>query len=330
MIVTFAVDPEALSEGGQEPGVRLGNHERLLRRWQRQGVLVYSGARLQDSQLMAAIRALPVDLRKRWQETFLIAWHRPDPGLVELAGVQQRRQLEALKGRVNLACLEATRAACVGLEGQEFARKLPEIDVEICRLAGVDVTEAFTGADRMSGSYVEAGSKVDRVWEERFLRLARQGKQVVVVDRYAAHGHTHDPKRSGLRRLLVNLDGVAGGVMVRLYSRVPDRQPVDAVEAALSLLLTSLSRGGVREFTLFLTPDDQFEHLGHDRYVRFESKLVSVGVGLEVLEGQVVRRRTTCTLLTHDEGTRRVEQELEEAAIFKRCWPLRSEPRNRR
>lgn len=321
MIVAFAVDPEALPLPGLDAGVRLAVHRRLLKRWRRQGVLVHPGPRLSESRLMAAIHALPVDLRKLWKETLTAAWRLPATALMEFSEVERAEDLRPLKDVVHLACLDETRALCVGLPPGQPCTRLPLIDVEICRLESVDATEAFERADALGEGWVEAGVRVADLWADRFARAARHARNVVVVDRYAAQNHVSTPT-SGLRRLLVNLDGDARAANVRIYSQAPERNEVEAVERAVDSTIRELARGGVSEVRLLLVPFDSFEHLAHDRYVRFDDKVCSIGTGLEVLERDTVRRRASWHLVLHDRVTRTAEERLRDRASFERLWPV--------
>jgi hypothetical protein len=244
-------------------------------------------------------------------------------GAAELSEVQRLEDLTPFKDLVSLACLDDVRAACVGLPNGQPCTHLGAIDVEICRLDCVDDTQAFERADALGQGWVEAGVRVADLWSERLARPARHARNVVVVDRYAAQNHLTRPADSGLRRLLVNLDRDAAAVPVRIYSQIPDAHDVEAVERVVDSTVRELSRGGVREVRLLLVPFESFEHLGHDRYVRFDDKLCAIGTGLEVLEKEKVRRRASWQLLLHDRVTRTDEEKLTDRASFDRLWPVR-------
>src|SRR5262249_11740788 len=129
---------------------------------------------------------------------------------------------------------------------------------------------------------------------------------------------------SGLRRFLVTLARESPRAIVRIVSQVPDRERFseEAVEQAVDELVPTLRRGGIRELHLLLVPYNSFEHLAHARYVLFEDKVCISGTGLEVLEKERVRRRTSWQLQLHSQTTRRDETRLLERARLNRLWPL--------
>lgn len=323
MIVAFGVDPEALSLLQFDLGTRHAFHKRLLKHWRRQGVLIHPGPKLNGTGLRQAIDKLPVDIRKLWKATLTSAWRQAVTGVAELSDVQCAEDLRPFKGLLDLACLEETRATCVGLKHDESSFKVLDIAVEVCRIECVDATEAFGQADALAQSHIEPGVAVSDLWRDRFGRLARHSSHIVLVDRYAAQSHATNPAESGLRRLLVNVDREGSGVIVRLCSQLPDKTTVDAVEHSVTSVVSELRHGGIREIRVTLAPYKMFEHLAHDRYLRFDDKVVAIGVGLEVFERKVVRRRSTCQLTLHDIANRKAEERLFESVSFDRLWDLR-------
>ena len=311
MIVAFAVDPDALALPGRDAGVRLAAHERLLRWWAHLGILVYPGDSLRGSNLYAAIRHLPGDLRKRWEAAFQVGWHGASHQAADVGTVEDAEGLTRLKGQVSLACLEEQRAVRMGLPAERSCRRIPRAEIEICRLECVDATEAFKRSEKLADGWIDASTKVDQVWRSRFSRMAKWASRVVVVDRYGAVKHARDPSRSGFSRLLLELDREGPGARVQVYSEMGKGSGADKLIGALGDVAGKLSWCGVREMELTLVSENHFWEAAHDRYIRFDGKVCAVGVGVcELLSGEAVSRRSTFRLMRHGPESQDLERRL--------------------
>lgn len=321
MIVAFAVDPGALALPARDAGVRLAAHERLLRWWAHLGILVYPGDRLRSTRLYEAISELPVDLRKRWAAAFQVGWHSGAQPEVDLSTVESASGLSRMKGHVTLACLDEQRALKMGLPVERPCRVVPKAEIEICRLECVDATDTFQRSERLADGWIDAGTSVDEVWQIRFSRMSRWASQVVIVDRYGALQHARAPHRSGFRRLLTELDRDGPGARVHIYSEVGRVVSADRLAEALGAAAEEFTWRGLQEITLTLVSENHYWEIAHDRYIRFDQKLCSVGVGLcELLSGDEVTRRSTFRLMRHGPESRDLERRLTEKEVATTRW----------
>jgi hypothetical protein len=87
--------------------------------------------------------------------------------------------------------------------------------------------------------------------------------------------------------------------------------PSDAtITAQIKSRLSRLNRKGIGEVSLFLSNDDQFRTDGHDRYMRFDNNVCTLGIGIDLFRGTRVRQTTMFSMIRFQEETRQREQRL--------------------
>ncbi|MDY0061159.1 MAG: hypothetical protein RBU45_15230 [Myxococcota bacterium] len=326
MLVRFGLEPDALHLHGQSERERLALHRRLLDALSPIGILVHQGATFGESDISQAISALPIQLRKRWQ--VLVTRLRRTPGPAHwpgLSSINRAADLGSLRSLLDLALLEQARAESLGLPAEELSFR-PEDGAEIAPLVVADQATAVRSALHLAQAEIAAGTKVTALWDERFSRLAATSRTIVVVDSYAVQnllcegGHT----RSGLHRLMVELDGCGGKPRkLTVYSSCKTTpnyaaQPspdADACRDALERVSVGLRRGGLHQVELYLLPEKDFSKIKHDRCLRFDKTICAIGTGLEVLTGREVPRIATFSLREETDGSRGVERSLQAGAL---------------
>lgn len=329
MIVRFAIDTDALGMDDTSAPVRRACHERVIKLWTDLGVLVYAGgSKLRDSDLVTAIRELPQDVRKRWQAALKSNRATPGPPSWQgLALVEETADLDGLQQLLQVAYLHEVRGGLLGIADGDAAKMVGAI--EIVRFDCADQSETFRKAADLCQSHIAEGEAVSDVWRTRFQALAQHTRNITVVDRYAvkqvadrvwatgpACGH------SGLRRLLTELDGVhVGSRGVTCFSAWDGDR--DHIRRCVGDVAGLMRRGGLRELRLFMATDRDFGAIAHDRFIRFDNSVCEVGTGLDVLDGQSVRRTSTFTMKRAGSASREIEKRLRGASAEPLVWSFR-------
>lgn len=312
MIVYFAIDTDALERSSSDLVSQLAAHSRIISLWRDVGVLVYDGSNLIESEFVAAVNQLPQPLKVRWQQALK---HQrklaAGKGQVRLCTMTEPNELVSLQGRVDVACLEETRALCLGLPEGNTSIRCKHSGLELCRFDVADQCESFKNARELSLADIVKGKKIDALWRERFDRLASLCHTgVTVVDRYAMDSHRNrNDGYSGLRKLLVELDRKSRGIGVYIYSAVQVVSHNDLV-SSLESLVKSLNGTGIRNVTLYLGDDREFGRIAHHRYLRFDDAICDIDVGLEVFAGESVYRNCIFKLKQKSESIEQIECDL--------------------
>jgi len=323
MLVPFVIDADSLApDQAWTPTQKRACYNGLLDVWLRTGLLAYDGDSLPASRLHQAVKALPQDVRPRWQEVLARAPLLTTP---QWNGSVSATTLGDFTGVAQLALVDDTCAEVeFGFDEDcdEALRSVNGIDVSVCRLLAAGQANAFQTANTLAGKHIEAGDTFHATWDARFKTLAIAPiEHVSVVDRYAVGQHMVCPQTrlSGLERFLRLLDTDATGRRhVTIYSAWTadlsgeTRKTIDDIEAELRVVFGKLPRKNIKRIKVFMVPNTGFRNDGHDRFVRFGDYVWDIGVGLEVFDGAYAAKRSSAGFKsgTAIGGYKSVEQDL--------------------
>ena len=324
MLVPFTIDPDIFSNDYSQD--ELYRHERLIELWQMFGCLVLAGPSEAESRLQLAIKAAPIQIRKRWQLA-LTQLRRNccvsdfDPQSNE-AGSDW---LTALADRVQIVSLEATRAFCWGLPEDQYSLAREQA-AEICRFGHESESIGFKRARALAQTPIEKGTTWGQVWSERIEPLACESKTLVVIDRYALKSlvEHHGSGVSGLERLIQQLSCLKKGKARTLHLMTGMPKEWQHEDLAKSLQKVRDCRSGLlgmtlREVQINVRSDSVFRDLSHCRYIRFDDhQLLQLDTGLEPLAGEMVKRNCTTNLLPWRHDVCKPYREMEKALMAAR------------
>lgn len=327
MLVPFVIDADSLApDQAWTPAQQRACYNGLLEVWQRTGLLAHDGGSLSASRLHQAVKALPQNVRPRWQEVLERA-----PLLItpQWNGNVSSTTLDDFAEVAQLALVDDTRAEVeFGFDDDcdEALRPVNNIHVYVCRLLAAGQANAFQYATALAGKHIEAGDTFHATWSARFKALAIAPiKLVSVVDRYAIGQHMACPQTrlSGLERFLRLLDSDATGHRyVTIYSAWTadlSGKTIDEIEAELRMVFGKLPRKNIKRIKVFMVPNTVFRDEGHDRFVRFGDYVWDIGLGLEVFDGAYSAKRSSAGFKSGVAigGYKTVEQDLNRNADSK-------------
>jgi hypothetical protein len=328
MLVHFVVDTEAIAEAEN-----LKLHEakavflRLLQYWMRFGVLLHEGETFSDSRFCKSLNRLPESIADRVKQGIKSKRLRicsAPPNWSGPATVEDADTLTALRGHAELVTLSEISAELLGISAEEISEMLFNESLEIVRLAQIDQAQRFRKADELSRTQIAIGRQVLDAWNERFAALTRHSRQIIIVDRYA--GDSHLKGFNGLSRCLAEIDRCGVKATVSVYTGDADQQPparTNILESMTRLAESRKTRGGIRTVKLFVAPDRLFKggngsvfpEGAHDRYIRFDNSVVSLGQGVSVFSGGTVEKHCTFHLSDHTEVERKIESALQRQSV---------------
>lgn len=191
--------------------------------------------------------------------------------------------------------LEETRALELDIpegEGKLFG------DIEGIRLCDVDQSQKFQHALQRSQEIVRIDKSVEDLWQERFQRFAEYSRNVVIFDRFAVREDANQ-NVSGMFRLIDFLDRDASGCNITIYSSpdpyINQQAAVDSVRNNLQSKFAGLNGNGIRSVEVRLFLDRIFRLPGHDRHIRFDDNIFSIGIGVELFRYDSIRQAMLCT-----------------------------------
>lgn len=330
MLVRFVVDNEAIAESE-----RMKRHEakavflRLLQNWTRFGVLLYEGSTFNESMFCRNLGRLPQSIADRFKQgiksrTLRISAAPPAWPGNEL--ISDADELTGLRGIADLVTLSEFTAGLLGISQDDISQKLCDDSLEIVRLGQIDQSERFRHADELARTRIETGVTVLDAWNERFASLAQHSQQITIVDRYA--GDSHMKGFNGLNRCLSEIDRCASKATVSILTGDAAEENFSRTEIAESLAALAkekMARGGIRAAKLFVCPDrlfmggsrSVFPEGAHDRYIRFDHSVISLGLGVSVFSGPTVEKYSTFQLSEISDVERTIETTLHRRSTYR-------------
>ena len=297
MLVKFALELDAIDDSTTRAYSR-----RLIRGWELFGVLVYPSPsdikeRTENVRLVPAAKAL-------WKATWKQAKKYPrryrysppyDGSGFAFSDIQEPGDL-ARHHEFEVAVLEETRALELAIpegEGKLFG------EVEGVRLCDIDESQKFQRSSQLSQELVRIDKSVKVLWQERFQRFAEHSQNVVIFDRFAVRDDGNQ-NIQGLFKLLDFLDKYANGCEIVIYSSLATATPnsikaeVDSIKTKLESKIDGLNSNGIKSVEVHLFHDDTFRRPGHDRYIRFNDNIFSIGIGVELFRHPSVKQAMDC------------------------------------
>ena len=293
MLVKFAIEPESVDNFTTQACAN-----RLMTVWERFGILVYPDLNTISNQ----IKQLPPGMSRRLWE---VAWRRVMRNrhhyrhfyAIEdeftFSSINEPHQLGRHR-EFELAVLEETRALELDIpegEGRLFD------GVEGIRLCEIDQSEKFQHSLQRSQELVRINKSVEDLWQERFQRFAEYSQNIVIFDRFAVRDDANQ-NISGLFRLIDLLDRDAGGCNITIYSspdpNINERAAIESARNNLQSKFSGLNDNGITSVEVRLFLDRVFRLPGHDRHIRFDDNIFSIGIGVELFRYGNVRQAMHC------------------------------------
>jgi len=291
MLVSFALETDAVSVAQDANAAVLARHHMFLQQWLALGVMVRPGEDIDG--FLHAIQSMPQRFRVRWQKMLKHARITRGPdGWQGLCHVNGASDLQPLKDNADLALLdEVTALVSLGIPEEEPGMMISDAGLEACKFDCFALSETFKKAESLASAGIHQGERIIDVWNQRFRSLARSARHVTIVDRYAL---SDGVGAAGLERFIKELDGAGRETMLTIYAAIEKPGDEDIASNTLVQFRAKLSRGGIREIQLYLIPDREFRRV-HDRYLRFDRSVCELGEGVSVLGSRNNKVFRDCT-----------------------------------
>jgi hypothetical protein len=306
MPVRVLIEDGALLANGSDKAVVVANHIRFLDAWMRHGVLVLSNA---NDGLTRTIDAIPEACRKIWQVALKSGKFRKISA--EFVGpdtlFESPSSVIACSGTVDLVCLEDTRAVLNFLDDGECSKILLNDTLEVCRFDCADQSRSFVTQRKIWDQPIYIGESRKAIWASRFSGLSLHARHISIVDRYAGKAllEKHSTGQlCGLTRYLQLLNKMdCSGTKKRSLSVYVSDICADPVQLEVYLRKIASSYGeNLASLHLYIGNDHLFSKVAHDRFLRFDALITSIGRGVSIFEDDPCTANFACGLMLDTSG----------------------------
>lgn len=326
MLVPFVIDAESLApDCDWSPTTTRACHGSLLELWAKAGILVHDGSEFEKSSLHRALQgdSIPVKVRSLWKD-FLKRYTHAFTGCTNSwSGTVTPETLEKFDIEAAAALVDDTHATAVFDFSEDEDTRTVQLTrgatIDVCRIQAAAQASVFASARQLAGQHIQPKDTWQYIWDMRFAGLtAAKIKQVAIVDRYAMDQHVSCPQfhLSGLVRFLKLL---AKDDQAKRYVTVFSAWTAQLREISLERLardvgdsVRQFNLSAIRRLNLVMVPNDVFGLIAHDRFVRFESYVWEIGLGLEVFQGSCAGKVSSATFKagSDTEGFEAIERNL--------------------
>jgi hypothetical protein len=314
MLVPFTLDGQALAEHAFAPDEVRAAHERMIDLWRMYGLLIFPGEKWTPSELGKAVAELPGDARKLWQEAItLYKWRlRAGPsGWKGFEAASRLTDLDAVEGAVQAAVLSHARATAMGIPpGKMFVRHR---SLEVGRYRSADRMPVFQEAIERSLEGISEGVPIKDVWKSHFWPVASIADSMVVVDRFAGSNLLKNGGKSGLAQLLAWLSGMTNIRAIKVICSPQkgkegrEDKPEQYAEA-LSHYASTWAQAKRVPIALYVPSEPYMRKVAHARWIRFNTTVFEVDLGMELLDGDKTDREFTFAMKPLTRRTREKEE----------------------
>lgn len=299
MLIPFAIEPEAYKAVERyDLADKKILIKPLLAFWRNHGVLLVPTGNEWDewvSNLDPYQRGLLMDAYKEDRK-----YRRKNTGEIRWDSLQTDADIAGCGDSLNvgMVVLEPTRATVLGLPAGAYCLHCGQVEITLWHYVGE--TCVATGLHELAQKRIRPQDTREAIWEQRLRDYAEYSRHVVIADPYAVRGISRTDKPSTalpflLERLMGSERKNRKALNVSVFSTYDDRNPDDSfykIKSDIENFCSSriVRSSSVKKIDFYLLSEGAF----HDRWLRFDSNVITLGHGLTVLE-RYARRQSDST-----------------------------------
>ena len=293
MLVNFNIDPDAIDDSTNEYHIK-----ELRNKWQQSGVLAHPSF---DDGSLSLISRKFLELNQEKRSLWDDAWQEIENN--------PTRYLRC-KDNFKVALVSEARATHRGIPhgGSGYFDGGSLGNVEWIRQKEINASREFQDLDIQAQSGLAAGQTIQEIWEQRLEPLARNSKQVAIVDRYScariieSRLTNRNNEGNGLIQLIELMADHKSLESVAVYSslnytpesnvdRIP---PIERIEIVRDVLADETQQLEHIRLDVYFPRYDVLRDYAHDRHISFDGyRACAIGIGAEeAFQGDRLRRNT--------------------------------------
>jgi len=292
MITEFAFDTHFFDSKSLTTAGQSATHDTILQLWRDHGVLICNSKKYDD--LLRLIKKLPVKYHQRWKEA--VEYNRVaiiEDDWNDFCEYENFAKLKTLCPIFQTA-----------LADDEISKILSDSEDSVihCGTTGFELLGAGSAsesvnfrASRIAGrTEIPFGSNAQTIWSEKISPLAKHSKNITIIDRYL-YTRIRDSLARGLTasgalgflRMLANSDKKFS---VTIISGGDEKNSIAYHEInnyfKINVANSPPIAKALKSLTLISNCDMFFRDYAHERFIRFDSHVCEIGLGMQIFENR--------------------------------------------
>jgi len=226
--------------------------------------------------------------------------------------------------RSEVVLISFNAATIIPLIGSSTVRNFGTKNIEAIRFDCLSLSSVLRRVSMLARAPVKTGENRDEIWRKRFEMLSSFSKSILIDDkwcikrlldqhayvknRYSRHDyHTQMASTNGLCYIISKLGSKLRSSSLTIYSSYENR---NQLEIAKSILIEFLPKEDARDSIIELRATHEGYYPDHDRFIRFDDIIVTLGSGLEIFDHSTTKKSHQSTMIIQNEEFRDIETEL--------------------
>lgn len=169
---------------------------------------------------------------------------------------------------------------------------------EIVKVDGINRSKFFKVCENYSKTDIQRGDSIDEIWRTRFLGVAKHCSTITIIDRYLFKNLESDlnVRATSIKKFADLLRPLNKTFSLNIYSSGLDKDSgrhlcIEKYFRNNEKLLDRL--GDVFSYIeISSCSDEKFRDDSHDRFIRFDDFVISVGIGFEIFRAFPIKAAT--------------------------------------
>ncbi|NMZ11487.1 hypothetical protein HBO07_09355 [Pseudomonas proteolytica] len=290
MITEFAFDTHFFDSKSLNTAGQSAAHDSILSMWRDHGVLVSNTDKIEK--FLDLIKKLPIKYQQRWKDA--LEYYRislVDNNWEEFGDYENFSKLKSLCSIFKTALADDEISKILS-ESEDSTMRCSTTGFELLGAGAVSESINFQSCRTEGRTEISFGSTAQAIWSTKILPLAKYSKNITIIDRYLYTRIRNSlPRKSevsgalGFLRLLsdsgkkFNVTIISGGEEKGSTAFHEITDYFDANIAKCPPLAKALN-----SLTLISNHDHFFRDYAHERFIRFDSHVCEIGVGMQIFE----------------------------------------------
>ena len=290
MITEFAFDTHFFDSKSLNTAGQSAAHDSILQMWRDHGVLVSNSDKFDE--FLELIKKLPIKYQQRWKEA--LEYYRTSIVDNDWQNFSDYENFSKLKSLCSIfkTALADDEISKILSENEDSTIRCSITGFELLGAGAVSESINFQSCRTAGRTEIPFGSTAQAIWSSKIFPLTKYSKNISIIDRYLytriRDGLTRGSTASGALGFLRMLSDSGKKFNVTIISGGEEKNS-DAYHEIINYFNVNVAKcppiaKTLNSLTLISNHDIFFRDYAHERFIRFDSHVCEIGVGMQIFE----------------------------------------------